>query len=138
MDYVLDTGALIALQRDRTRLLALVELAREERARLRVPAPALTEFLGHSPPSLRAAAAYVSARLEISSTAEAHARRAAALIQAALDARGRADPSAIDGLVAAEAELREAALVYDGDRADLAALAQASGAIELTALEELA
>lgn len=138
VDLVLDTGALVALQRDQRRLRALVKLAQEESRILRTTAPVLTEFLGRSPRELRRAAAYVSSHLEASSVDETLARRAALLLRAVLDAGGRADPSAIDALVAAEAEDKTAAIVFEGDRADLIALAQASGVIELRELTELA
>lgn len=133
-----DTGALVAMQRDLSRLRALLQLAREEERALWISPPVLTEFLGRSPRELRRAAVYVSSQLEATSVDETLARRAAALMQATLDAGGGADPSVIDALVAAEAEHKGAALVFDGDRADLEALALASGSVEIKALSELA
>lgn len=136
-DFVLDTGALIALQRDRERLLALVKLAREEGRALRTSAPVLTEFLGHSRPERRLAGEYVSSRLSASDVSEQRARRAAALIQHARDVDPRARPSAVDALVAADAEATEAAVVFDGDRRDFESLANASGRLDLRELRDL-
>lgn len=137
-DLVLDSGALVALQRDLGRLRALIRLAHEEERTLRTTAPVLTEFLGHSPRRLRHSAAYVMSHLETSAVDERLARRAAALMHEALDAAGRAGPGAIDALVAAEAEDAEATIVFDGDRADLEALARACGGVEIKALSDLA
>lgn len=134
---MLDSGALVALQRDPKRLRALVQLAHQEGRTLRTSAPVITEFLGRSPRRLRGSADYVASRLTASDVNEALARRAATLIQSVLDAGGHADPSAIDGLVAAEAEAATAGLVFDGDQRDFEALAAASGAIELIDLEAL-
>ena len=136
-DFVLDTGALAALQRDRKRLLALLDLSSEESRKLRTTAPVVTEFLGHSPRGRRAAGEHVLSHLAVASVEGARARRAAALIHSVLDAGGRARPSAIDALVTAEAEATAAAVVFDGDRADFEALAEASGAVELRELEDL-
>lgn len=105
---------------------------------LRTAAPVLVEFLGGSPRRLRAGAQYLSSFLEIGPVDEALARRAAALRQRALDLAPEADPSAIDALVATEAERADATLVIDGDRAGFDALAEASGVLQvrdLTALE---
>jgi predicted nucleic acid-binding protein len=136
--WVLDTGALVALQRDRPRLLALLEAADQLGLRLRAPAPILTEFLGRSPRSLRRAADHMASHLEIGTVDELLARRAAQLQRRALDAGGRGDPSAIDAIVAADAEAVEGWLIHDGDRLDLQALADASGSVELRQLRELA
>jgi predicted nucleic acid-binding protein len=136
-DFMLDSGALAALQRDRTRLLALVDLAHAEGRTLRTSVVVVTEFLGYSPRALRLAGEYVLSRLSVSPLAEPRARRAAALIHAALDDDGRARPSAIDAIVAAEAEARDAALMFDGDRRDFEALAEASGQLEIEALADL-
>lgn len=136
-DFVLDTGALVALQRDRRRLIALVMLARQESRALRTSAPVITEFLGHSPRRLRLAGEYVISRFSRADATETLARRAAVLIQAAIDDGGSARPSAIDALVAAEAEATDAGLVFDGDDADFEALARASGALEIQKLSEL-
>lgn len=136
-DVVLDTGALIALQRDLARFRALIRRAHEGERVLRTTAPVITEFLGGSPRGLRTAGEYVSSQLEVASVDHARARRGALLMQHALDAGGRAHPGAIDALVAAEAEASAALLVFDGDRAAFAALAEASGKIEPKALSEL-
>lgn len=136
-DFVFDTGALVALQRDRQRLLTLVKLAREESRALRTSAPVLTEFLGNSRPERRRAGEYVASRLTASDVDERRARRAATLIQQALDGDPRARPSAVDAVVAAEAEATEAALVFDGDRGDFEALAGASGELEIRELRDL-
>lgn len=136
-DFVLDTGALVALQRDRARLRALVRLAHEEGRVLRTSAPVLTEFLGRSPRRARLTGEYVVSRLTASSVDAPLARRAAALIQAVLDQGGRARPSAIDALVACEAEATAAGLVFDGDRRDFEALATASAGIDICELKDL-
>ncbi len=136
-DLVLDTGALIALQRDLGRLRALIRRAAEGDRELRTSSPVITEFVGGSPRALRRAAEYVSAHLEIAPVDEALARRAASLTQAARDAGPRAAPSAVDALVAAEAEERSGAVLFDGDRADFEALARASGELEIVALSDL-
>lgn len=136
-DLLLDTGALVALQRDRRRFMALVKLAREEGRALRTSAPVITEFIGHSPRRLRPAADYVASRFTVSDVTGSLARRAAALIQGVLDAGGRARPSAIDALVAAEAEATSAGLVFDGDRRDFEGLAEASAQLEVRELADL-
>ncbi len=136
-DFVLDTGALVALQRDPRRFIALVMLAREESRALRTSAPVVTEFLGGSSRRLRPAGQYVISRISSSDVTESLARRAAVLIQGAVDEGGRARPSAIDALVAAEAEATDAALVFDGDEADFRALSRASGALEIQELRGL-
>lgn len=135
--WVIDTGALVALQRERRRLLALLDAADARGLQLRAPAPVLTEFLGRSPRNLRRAADHVSSHLEVSTVGELLARRAAFLQRAAFDAGGRADPSAIDAIVAADAEAIGGWLIHDGDRADFEALADASGLIEVKQLREL-
>lgn len=137
-DFVLDTGALVALQRDHARLRALVRLAHEERRVLRTSAPVITEFLGHSPRRARPAGEYVVSRLTASDVSVPLARRAAALIQAVLDQGGSARPSAIDALVASEAEATAAGLVFDGDRRDFEALASASAELDIRELKDLA
>jgi predicted nucleic acid-binding protein len=136
-DFVLDTGALVALQRDRSRLRALVRLAHEEGRVLRTSAPVITEFLGHSPRRARPTGEYVISQLTASDVSVPLARRAAALIQAVLDEGGRARPSEIDALVASEAETSGAALVFDGDRRDFEALASASADVEISELRGL-
>jgi predicted nucleic acid-binding protein len=135
--YVLDTGVLIALQRDQRRLRALAKLAREEALALRCSAPVLVEFLGGARPGARAAAAYVSSHVTFGPVDGAVARRAASLRQVALDAGKRSRPSAIDALVAVEAERTGGLLLFDGDHADFAALASASGSIEIVDLADL-
>ena len=137
-DLVLDTGALAALQRDRKRLLTFVDVSAEQGRKLRTTAPVVTEFLGHSPRRLRAAAEHVLSHFRVASVDGASARRAAALTHSVLDAGGRARPSAIDALVAAEAEATGAVLVFDGDRRDFEALAHASAGLEIRELAELA
>ena len=135
---VLDTGALAAVQRDPVRFLALLDVAAERNLRLRTTAPVLTEFLGGSPRSLRARGAYVTSRLRVGAVDEHLARRAALLRQVALDqSAGRTEPSAIDALVVADAEVEGGLAVYDGDRADFEALVRASGEVEAKALTEL-
>lgn len=136
-DLVLDSGALVALQRDRRRLVALVMIAREQGRALRTSAPVITEFLGHSPRQLRPDGEYVISRVTASGVSELLARRAATLIQKALDEGGRPRPSAIDAILAAEAEATEAALIFDGDQGDFEALASASESLELRALRDL-
>lgn len=136
-DFVLDTGALVALQRDRARLRALVRLAHEEGRVLRTSAPVITEFLGHSPRRSRPTGEFVISRLTASDVNVPLARRAAALIQETLDAGGKARPSAIDAILAAEAEATAAGLVFDGDRRDFEALASANAELEITELREL-
>lgn len=137
-DLILDTGALIGLQRDPRRLRALIRIAHEDERTLGTTAPVLTEFLGGSPPAARAVAVYIAAQLSVAAVDEMLARRAATLIQVALDAGGRARPGAVDALAAAQAERRSAALVFDGDHADFEALARASGTLEIRELRELA
>ena len=135
---VLDTSALIGLQRDLRRLRVLIRIASEDERSLRTTAPAITEFLGGTRGGARPAAQYVASKLGISPVDDTLARRAAALMQGALDAGGRARPSAIDALVAAEAERTRDAVVFDGDRADFEALADASGDLDLKPLAALA
>jgi predicted nucleic acid-binding protein len=79
----------------------------------------------------------VASHFAVSAVDEPLARRAAALIRAALDAGGRARPSAVDALVAANAEAIAAAVVFDGDRHDFEALADASAALEIRELGDL-
>lgn len=114
-----------------------MELAHTRGRKLRTVAPVLVEFLGGSPRRLRPGAQYVSSLLEIGAADETLARRAAALRQRALDLAPETDPSAIDALVATEAELADATLVIDGDRAGFDALAQASGTLEVRDLSAL-
>lgn len=135
--YVFDTGALVALQRERQTLLTIIDIAHEDGVRLRTTAPALTEFLGRSPRQLRGAGLHTISLFEIGTADEPLARRAALLQQGALDAGGRSSPSSIDALVAADAETVGGTLIYDGDRGGFEALAEASGRIELEALDEL-
>lgn len=135
--YVLDAGALVALQRDRRLLRALIRAAHEDGISLRTSAPALTEFLGGSPRRLRASADHLSSYLDVGAVDEERARRAAVLQRASLDAGARRTPGAIDALVAAEAEASEAWLIIDGDRAAFQALSDASGRLELRELGEL-
>lgn len=137
MTYVLDTGALVALQRDRRLLRALLRAAYEHGISLRTSAPVLTEFLGGSPRRLRASADHLSSYLDVGPVDEALARRAAALQRASLDAGARRKPGAIDALVAAEAEANGSWLIIDGDRAAFQALSDASGAVELRELSQL-
>ncbi|MDE3113845.1 MAG: PIN domain-containing protein [Chloroflexota bacterium] len=136
-DYVLDTTALVALERDRTKavnVLAEIDLLG---VALRTPAPALTEFLGGARPGRRAGATWIASALRVTPVDERQARRAALLQQRAKDAVPRAHPSAIDALVAAEAERAEALLIIDGDAEDFAALASVSGAFRVARLSEL-
>lgn len=136
-NFVLDTGALIALEHDRVMLAELIRAARLDERELRVVAPVVTEFLGGARPARRAMAGYVVSRLRIGDVNEALARRAADLMHGAQHAYARAVPGAIDALVAAYAETMRDLLVYDGDRADFEALAAASGRIDLKELREL-
>ena len=135
--YVLDTGALIALQRNRARLRDVLRASTELGYELRTSAPVVTEFLGGSPPALRAAGEYVCARLRVGPVDEALARRAAALTQSAARAAPRSRPSAVDALVAAEAERTAGVLVIEGDRKDFEALSDASRAFDLVELSDL-
>lgn len=134
---VLDTGALVALQRDRVKLRGLLQISADLGYDLRTTAPVITEFLGGSSPSLRGAAEYVCSRLRVAPVDEALARRAAALMQAAIAAAPRVRPSPVDALVAAEAERAEAEILLDGDQKDFEALSEWSDRIELIALNEL-
>lgn len=135
---VLDTGALIALERDQSRLRTLLEQVRDRHYELRTTAPVLTEFLGGSPRARRPAAEYVCSKVRVAVVDEGLARRAARLRQLALDGASRASPDAIDALVSTEAETEAVALIIDGDRADFDALADASGAITVFDLAEIA
>lgn len=135
--WVLDTGALVALQRDRGRLLAVLDAAADVKLKLRAPAVVLTEFLGGSPRRLRPAADHVASYLEVDTVDEPLARRASVLLRRSLDSGGGGRPSAVDALVAAHAEALAGWLVYDGDRADFEALAAASGSIELRELQDV-
>lgn len=135
--FVLDTGALIALQRDRGRLRTLLELVTEYGYELRTSAPVLTEFLGGSPPRLRRAGDYVCARVRIGEVDETIARRAATLRQGAMKASPGTAPSAIDALVSTEAERHGGVLIIDGDRADHEALAGVARAYVLKDLAEI-
>lgn len=136
-DKVLDTGALIELQRDGSLLRDVLEVATTQRARLITPAPTLVEFLGASPPALRAAADWIASHLQVSDVDEALARRGAAILRAAVDADPTCSPSAMDALVAAEAERRAADVVIRGDRADFEALASAIGRLRVIDLPEV-
>ena len=135
---IFDTGALVALEQSRVRLLALMETAAVRRYRLRTTAPVLTEFLGAAPRASRESAPYTSSHFRIGSVNEERARRAAFLRQDALDKSvGKAKPSAIDALVVAEAEAEEGVVVFDGDRADFETLSQAAGTVEIKPLSEI-
>ncbi len=135
---VFDTGALVALERDHVRLVALLDTAIKRHMRLRTTAPVLTEFLGAAPRARRESATYASSHLRIGTVDEDLARRAAYLRQRALDrSTGRTRPSAIDALVVADAEAETGVVVFDGDRGDFAALADASGDLEIKELAEL-
>lgn len=135
--YVVDTSALVALERDRGRMIRFLSEVKKQEGSLRTSAAALAEFLGGAPRERRAAAAWVSSALEIDPVDEDRARRAAALRQRAVDASPLADPSAIDALLASEAEHQEGVLVIDADRMDFSALAAASGAFTFAALADL-
>lgn len=115
-----------------------LQIAAKRQYILRVPAPALTEFLGGSPRALRAAADYAASRVRVSPVDEPLARRAARLQRSAIDAGARRLPGPIDALVAASAESPGDVLVFDGDRADFEALGRVSGRIELRELREIA
>lgn len=128
---------MIRLQRDRVLLRELLRIVHRDGVRLGTSAPALTEFLGGAPPQLRPAATWIGSHLEVASVDETAARRAAALMQAALDGSPSSSPSAVDALVAAEAERRRGRLAISGDRGDFEALAVASGALEVVDLEAL-
>lgn len=135
---VLDTGALVALERSRARLLAILDTVSKRRIRLRTTAPVLTEFLGVSPRARRESAAYVSSHLRIGSVHEDLARRAAFLRQRALDrSEGKTRPSAIDALVVADAEAESGTVIFDGDRADFEILAAVSENVEIRGLSDL-
>lgn len=136
-EVTLDTGALIQLQRDRPLLSELLRAVHRDGLRLATSAPALVEFLGGSSPQLRPAAEWVSSHIQIASADEAAARRAAVLMHGALDASPTASPSAVDALVATEAERRGGRLAIAGDRPDLDALATASGKLTIVDLEAL-
>ncbi len=137
-DLVLDTGALVALEREPTRLRTFIRKASEENLRLRAPAPTLSVFLGNAPKQRRRSADHLASGLTIDPVDEAMARRAAALTRVALDQAPKTRPSAIDALGIARAEALDGLLVFDGDRADFEALAAASGAVGIQALSELA
>jgi predicted nucleic acid-binding protein len=134
---VLDTTVLVALQRQPHRLLALLDTATKREYEVHVPAAALTEFLGGSPPALRSAADYAASRVEIPPVTEPIARRAAALQRTAADRGARRLPGPIDAILAASAEVPGSVLVFDGDRVDFEALADASGRLVLKELREV-
>lgn len=136
-DYVFDTGALVALQRDLSALAALLKRAYEKERRLVVSAAVLAEFLGYSPRRLKASGEYVASHFQVADATEEHALRAALLIRGALNAGGKSRPSAVDALTAALAEATGAAIVYQGDRQDFEALAAASGQLEIQELRQL-
>lgn len=136
-DYVLDTTALVALERDRTKALHVLKEIDVRGVALRIPAPVLTEFLGGARPERRAGATWIASALRVTPVDERQARRAALLQQRASDAAPRAHPSSIDALVAAEAERAEALLIVDGDAEDFSALAFVSGAFRVALLSEL-
>lgn len=137
-DLVLDTGALVALEREPTRLRTFLRKASEENLRLRAPAPTLTEFLGSAPKERRRNADHVASHLTVDPVDEAAARRAASLTRRALDQDPAARPSAVDALGIARAEAIDGLLVFDGDRADFEALASASGTVGIQDLADLA
>jgi predicted nucleic acid-binding protein len=131
-----DTGALIRLQRDRAALRDVLKAWSAEQVSLSASAVAITEFLGGSPRQQRGAADWIAFRFEISGITEPLARRGATLMRLSRDAS--ASPAGpIDALVVAEAEARGATVVISGDRADFAALAAASGHVEMVDIEEL-
>lgn len=134
---VLDTGTLVALERGTARLRAFLQAASVRKAQLRVPASTLTEFLGHSPKQRRRQADYVASHLRIDPIDEALARRAGALTRRALDRGPKARPGAIDALGVAHAEALEGIFIFEGDRADFEALADASGSVEIVDLADL-
>lgn len=136
-DVTLDTGALIRLQRDRTLLRELLSLAHHESVHLVTPAPALTEFLGGSSRQHRPAADWVGSHLQVGTVDAEAARRGAALIRGAKDAAPSSSPSAIDALVAAQAEQLSGTVAIAGDRSDFDALATASGQLKIVDLEAL-
>jgi len=98
----------------------------------------VTEFLGRAPRPRRDSALWVLSALYVTEVDEVMARRAARLLQQALDIGPGSDPSPIDALVAAEAERHAAVLVVDGDRDDFEALRSASDGFELLSLADVA
>jgi predicted nucleic acid-binding protein len=136
-DVTLDTGALIRLQRDRTLSRALLRAARSDGVRLRTTAPALTEFVGGSTPGRRPAAEWVMSWIFLTGVDETAARRAASLMSTARNSSPSSAPSAVDALVAADAERAGGRLAISGDRADFEPLAAASGRFELVDLEDV-
>lgn len=137
ISYVLDTGALVALERDARRLRAFLQAADTQNATLRTSAPTLAEFLGNAPAERRRQAEHVASYLEVDPSDEAMARRGAVLMREAMDKAPDSRPSAVDALGLVDAEALEGLLVYDGDRSDFEALAQASGSARIVALAEL-